>query len=129
MLWKLKPGGHAGIVLANGSMSSELEIRKAMIRGDVVEVMVSLPGKLFLNTPISCCLWFLTNDKTKNGRDRRKETLFIDGRDLGYMKTRALKILTDEDIKKIQDTVFLWREGKKYNDIEGFCKSSSTMDI
>ena len=129
MLWKLKPGGQAGIVLANGSMSSDLEIRKAMIKGDVVEAMISLPSNLFLNTPISCCLWFLTNDKTKNGRDRRKETLFIDGRNLGVMKTRALKILTDKDIQKIQDTVSSWRGGKKYKDFEGFCKSSTMTEI
>ena len=68
-MWKLKIGGQAGIVLANGSMSSntsgEGDIREAMIKGDVVEVMISLPDKLFLNTSIPCCLWFLTNDKTK----------------------------------------------------------------
>ena len=74
MLWKLKPGGQAGIVLANGSLSSntsgEGNIRKAMIEGDVVEVMIALPGQLFLNTQIPVCIWFLTNDKTANGRAR-----------------------------------------------------------
>ena len=81
MLWKLGPGGQAGVVLANGSMSSntggEGDIRKAMIEGDVVEIMITLPGQLFLNTPIPVCLWFLTNDKNKNGRKRKNETLFI----------------------------------------------------
>ncbi|MDC0340113.1 type I restriction-modification system subunit M [Pelagibacteraceae bacterium] len=133
ILWKLKTGGQAGIVLANGSMSSntsgEGQIREAMIEGDIVEVMISLPGKLFLNTQIPCCLWFLTNDKTKNGRDRRNETLFIDGRNLGSMKTKALKILTNEDIQKIKDTVFLWRKGEGYEDIKGFCNSSINDDI
>ena len=66
---KLRPGGQAGVVLANGSMSSntsnEGNIREKMIREDVVEVMVALPGQLFLNTTISVCLWFLTNDKTQ----------------------------------------------------------------
>jgi type I restriction enzyme M protein len=75
MLWKLRPGGEAGVVLANGSMSSnqsgEGQIREAMVRGDVVEVMVALPGQLFLNTQIPVCLWFLTNDKIQRGRDRR----------------------------------------------------------
>ena len=72
--------GQAGVVLANGSMSSnangEGEIRKSMIEADVVEIMISLPGQLFLNTQIPVCLWFLTNDKTKNGRNRKDETLF-----------------------------------------------------
>jgi type I restriction enzyme M protein len=127
MLWKLKKGGQAGIVLSNGSMTSntsgENKIREAMINGDVVEVMISLPDKLFLNTQIPCCLWFLTNDKTKNGRDRKKETLFIDARNLGSMKSKVLKILDDEDIQKIKNTVSLWRKGNGYEDIEGFCKS------
>ena len=133
MLWKLGPGGQAGVVLANGSMSSntggEGEIRKAMIEGDVVEVMIALPGQLFLNTQIPVCLWFLTNDKTKNGRNRKNETLFIDARNLGTMETRVLKVLTDEDIQKIEDTVSSWREGKNYRDIEGYCKSSTTEEI
>ena len=133
MLWKLRPGGQAGIVLANGSMSSntssEGEIREAMIKGDVVEVMVALPGQLFLNTQIPVCLWFLTNDKTANGRDRKNETLFIDARNLGTMETRVLKVLTDEDIQKVQDTVSSWRTGEGYEDVEGYCKSSTTEEI
>ena len=133
MLWKLRPGGQAGVVLANGSMSSntsgEGEIREAMIKGDVVEVMVALPGQLFLNTQIPVCLWFLTNDKTANGRDRKNETLFIDARNLGTMETRALKVLTDEDIQKVEDIVSSWRKGEGYEDIKGFCKSSTSEEI
>jgi len=133
MLWKLKQGGQAGIVLANGSMGSntsgENNIRQAMVEGDVVEIMISLPGQLFLNTQIPCCLWFLTNDKKRNGIDRRKKTLFIDARNFGTMETRALKILTNEEIKKIQKTVLSWRSGKNYKDIQGYCKSSSIDEI
>ena len=133
MLWKLAPGGQAGVVLANGSMSSntggEGEIRKAMIEGDVVEIMIALPGQLFLNTQIPVCLWFLTNDKTKNGRSRKHETLFVDARNLGTMETRVLKVLSDEDIQKVQDTVSSWRTGDGYEDIEGYCKSSTTKEI
>jgi len=133
MLWKLRPGGQAGVVLANGSMSSntggEGQIREAMVRGDVVEVMVALPGQLFLNTQIPVCLWFLTNDKTMNGRDRRGETLFIDARQLGTMETRVLKIFTHEDIAKIQETVQSWKTGEGYEDVAGFCKSVSLEEI
>jgi type I restriction enzyme M protein len=133
MLWKLRPGGQAGVVLANGSMSSntggEGEIREAMVRGDVVEVMVALPDKLFLNTGIPVCLWFLTNDKTMSGRDRRGETLFIDARQLGTMETRVLKVFTDEDIAKIADTVQAWKTGEDYKDVAGFCKSASLEEI
>lgn len=133
MLWKLRPGGQAGVVLANGSMSSnqsgEGQIREAMVRGDVVEVMISLPGQLFLNTPIPVCLWFLTNDKTANGRDRRGETLFIDARQLGSMETRVLKVFTDEDIAKIADTVEAWKSDEGYEDVAGFCASASLKEI
>ena len=133
ILWKLKPGGQAGIVLANGSMSSntknEGQIREQMIKGDVIEVMIALPGQLFLNTPVPVCLWFFTNDKNKNGRDRRNEILFIDGRNLGNMKTRSLKVLSDTDIKKISDTVLSWRKGINYKDILGFCKNAKIEEI
>lgn len=133
MLWKLKPSGQAGIVLSNGSMSSntsgEGDIRKLMIEGDVVEVMIALPGQLFMNTQIPCCLWFLTNDKSKNGRDRRNKTLFIDAKNLGTMQTRSLKILTDNDIQKISHTVSTWRKGDGYEDIKGYCKNVSNEEI
>lgn len=133
ILWKLAPGGQAGVILSNGSMASntsgEGDIRKAMIKGDVVEIMIALPGQLFFNTTVPCCLWFLTNDKTQNGRDRKNETLFLDARNLGKMETKVLKVLTDEDIKNIADTVSSWRDGNGYEDIEGFCKSSTTEEI
>jgi type I restriction enzyme M protein len=137
MLWKLRPGGEAGVVLANGSMSSnqsgEGQIREAMVRGDVVEVMVALPGQLFLNTQIPVCLWFLTNDKTQRGRDRRGETLFIDARQMGTMKTRVERVLTDEDIEKIAGTVHAWRNDGEtpdaYEDVAGFCYSAKLAEI
>ncbi|HNG47884.1 MAG TPA: class I SAM-dependent DNA methyltransferase, partial [Agitococcus sp.] len=89
MLYHLKPTGRAGIVLANGSMSStqnsEGQIRQAMIEADVVEVMVALPSQLFFNTQIPACLWFLAKQKTT----RKGEVLFIDARKLGQMISRA----------------------------------------
>ncbi len=89
ILHHLKPSGSAGVVLANGSMSSnqsnEGHIRRAMVEGDGVEVMVALPPQLFFNTQIPACLWFLTKDKTKHGRNRKGEVLFIDARKLGRM--------------------------------------------
>ena len=133
IFWKLRPGGRAGVVLANGSMSTatggEGEIRAAMVRGDVVEAMVALPGQLFLNTQIPVCLWFLTNDKISKGQDRRSETLFIDARQLGTMQTRVLKLLTTDDIARIADTVQAWRSGEGYEDVAGFCKSASLAEI
>lgn len=74
ILWKLNLGGRAGVVLANGSMSSsavgERQIREAMVRANVVEAMVALPGQLFINTAIPACLWFLVNRKTSNTKKK-----------------------------------------------------------
>ena len=75
------------------------------------------------------CLWFLSTDKTTNGRDRKGETLFIDARQLGAMETRVLKVFTDEDIAKIQETVQAWKTGEGYEDVAGFCKSASLEEI
>ncbi len=113
---KLKPSGSAGVVMANGSMTSnsggEGDIRARMVEDDLVACMVALPEKLFRSTGIPVCIWFFAKDKSagKGGSvDRRGEVLFIDGRSLGHMVTRAERAFSDADIKKIADTYHLWR--------------------
>ena len=133
MLYHLKPNGRAGIVLANGSMSSsqnsEGDIRKKMVEADVVECMISLPGQLFFNTQIPACLWFLTKQKTT----RKGEVLFIDARKLGTMISRVQIEFSDADIQQIANTVHSWRgdgeTGDSYADEAGFCCSVSLKDI
>lgn len=134
----LAPNGTAGVVLANGSMSStqsgEDVIRKEMLEQDVVDCMVALPGSLFYSTTIPACLWFLARNKNpaKGMRDRRKQVLFIDARKLGVMVDRVRRELTDEDIARIADTYHVWRgeEGfGEYADIAGFCKSATLDEI
>ena len=119
ILWHLAPNGTAGVVLANGSMSSaqsgEDEIRKAMVEADVVDCMVALPGQLFYSTQIPACLWFLARNKNPGGklRDRRGEVLFIDARKLGTLVDRTRKEFSDEDIAKIAGTYHAWRGGQE----------------
>ena len=130
MLYHLKPTGRAGIVLANGSMSStqnsEGAIRAAMVEADVVEVMVSLPSQLFFNTQIPACLWFLVKQKTK----RKGEVLFIDARKMATMISKVQAELSDEAIKKIENVVAAWRgEGGDYQDVAGFCRSAKLSEI
>jgi type I restriction enzyme M protein len=140
MLYHLAPTGAMGLLLANGSMSSntatEGTIRQALVENDLVECMVALPGQLFTNTQIPACIWFLTKDKkngiNKNGitlRDRSKEILFIDARDLGYMKDRVLRDFKNEDIRKVADTFHNWQQGEGYEDEPGFCKSVAFEEI
>ena len=131
----LSPRGTAGFVLANGSMSSaqsnEGEIRKNLLEADLVDCMVALPGQLFRSTQIPVCLWFLARSRRNgNFRDRRRETLFIDARDMGSLIDRTHRELPSEEIAKIAETYHAWREGRdEYQDTPGFCKSATLEDI
>lgn len=136
MLYHLKANGRAGIVLANGSMSSsqnsEGDIRRAMVEADVVEVMVALPGQLFFNTQIPACLWFLVKQKPV----RKGQVLFIDARKLGTMISRVQAELSDAVIERIAATVAAWRGEAgaaesvvKYEDIPGYCRSVPLAEI
>ncbi|KIZ39954.1 DNA methyltransferase [Rhodopseudomonas palustris] len=143
----LAPSGTAGVVLANGSMSStqsgEDTIRRALIEGvdgkpGVVDCMIALPGQLFYSTQIPVCLWFLARDKS-NGiardaklRDRRGEILFIDARKLGHMVDRTRKEFSDADIDKITRAYHAWRgesDAGAYEDVPGFCKAAKLEEI
>lgn len=139
----LAPRGTAGVVLANGSMSSqqsgEGDIRKAMIEADQVDCMVALPGQLFFSTQIPACLWILARDKSANGhRDRRGEVLFIDARKLGFMVDRVRREFSEEDIEKIAGAYHRWRakpEAREkngwtnYQDEPGFCKAATLEEV
>ncbi len=133
----LSPSGTAGVVLANGSMSSnqsgEGEIRKNLIEADLVDCMVAMPGQLFYSTQIPVCLWFLARKKDPNGfRGRKGEILFIDARKMGVMVDRTRRELTEEDIKKIADAYHAWRGEKSagtYEDVPGFCKAAKLEEI
>ena len=146
ILHHLSPRGRAGVVLANGSMSSnqsgEGDIRRAMVEADVVDVMVALPPQLFFNTQIPACLWFLSKDKSgaavpggKKGRDRREEVLFVDARKLGRMDSRVNRVFDDENVARIAATVHRWRadgeEGayEPYADVPGFCRAVKLAEI
>lgn len=135
MLYHLAPNGSMGLLLANGSMSSnsnnEGTIRRALVENDLVESMVALPGQLFTNTQIPACIWFLTrNKKERNGlRDRSGQVLFIDARGLGYMKDRVLRDFRKEDIERIAGTFHAWRKGGGYADEAGFCMSATLAEI
>ena len=142
ILYHLAPHGTAGVVLANGSLSSnqsgEGEIRRNMIAADKIDCIVAMPGQLFYTTQIPVTLWILASNK-QNGigqegrplRDRSGQTLFINAREMGYMRTRVERDFTEEDRARIVGVYHNWRgDGDgDYADIPGFCKAATIDDI
>ncbi len=135
-LYHLSPKGVAGFVLSKGSLTSKTSnedvIRKNMIEAGLVDCIVNLPAKLFLNTQIPACLWFVSNKRHGCNGDRKRddEILFIDAGDLGHLINRRTREFSDEDIARVSDTYHQWR-GKDgdYQDQPGFCASVSIERI
>jgi type I restriction enzyme M protein len=140
-VYHLNPKGVAGFVLAKGSLSSktsgEDKIRKALIEAGLVDCIVNLPTKLFLNTQIPACLWFLSREK-ESGKNhpRRDKILFIDARNMGKLINRRTRELTngeesadENDIGVIANTYRNWKSGEGYADIPGFCKSALVSEV
>lgn len=127
-LYHLAPTGTAGFVLAKGSLTSntsgEGEIRKALIEANLIDCIVNLPAKLFLNTQIPASLWFMKRGRTT------QDILFIDARNLGHLINRRTKELSDVDTDKIAQTYHDWKtKSTGYEDIKGFCKSASLEEV
>jgi len=144
MLYHLSPRGVMATVLSNGSLSSNTSgegvIRKNLVENDLVECIVALPKQLFYNTGIPACIWVLRREKNTHS----KEVLFIDASEMGYMKDRVHRNLSDTDdekkkgnfhengqgdIQKIAATYHNWRKGENYENIKGYCKAATIEDI
>jgi len=134
-LYHLSPSGQAGFVLAKGSLTTktngEHDIRKSIIDSGLVDCIVNMPPKLFLNTQIPASLWFLSKNKT-NGkyRNRMNEILFIDARNMGHLINRRTREFSKEDIEKVAETYHNWRNPDgKYEDVKGFCNSTPIEQV
>jgi type I restriction enzyme M protein len=130
--------------LSKGSLTSnssgEDVIRKALVDADLIDCIVNLPTKLFLNTQIPACLWFMKKKKQHDATSssRKGQILFIDARNMGHLINRRTRELSAEDIQKIADTYHAWKfptdgvvaEGRgEYTDIQGFCKSATLDEV
>jgi len=137
-MYHLAPSGQAGFVLAKGALTSksggEGDIRKELVEADLIDCIVNLPAKLFLNTQIPASLWFMSRNRSNPAisgtsskfRNRTGEILFIDARNLGHLINRRTKMLSEEDIKTISDTYHNWRNTDgNYEDVKGFCASAT----
>lgn len=142
MASRLSTRGRAGIVLANGSMTSgtsgEADVRKRLVESDLIECMVSLPPQLFSNTQISACLWFISNNKSPAGNgatDRSNQILFIDCRHLGKVRLSRTQIaFSDAELDTVAATYHRWRgtqfaDDKSYDDEPGFCRSVTVDQV
>lgn len=127
MIYHLSPNGKIGMVLANGSLSSQTgnegEIRKNIIEDDLVECIVAMPDKLFYSTGIPVSLWILNKNKKQKGK-----TLFIDARNMGEMVTRAHRQLREEEIMKIADTYKAFVNGN-LEEVQGYSAIATTEEI
>ena len=126
-LYHLAPTGTAGFVLAKGSLTSntsnEGEIRKALIEANLIDAIVNLPAKLFLNTQIPASIWFMKKGRTT------KDILFIDSRNMGELINRRTKEFSSDDTDYIAKIYHNWKNNKEYEDIKGFCKSASLEEV
>lgn len=133
MLWKLRPGGRAGIVLSNGSLTADDGgqncIREAMVKKGLVEAIISLPNKLFSNFKGGVCIWFLVNKSTPTSLESPPSVLFIDARKMGELVDRANRTLNDTDIEILSSLVRHWRSGDSYEDIPGLCRDVPIGEI
>jgi len=127
MIHHLAPNGKIGMVLANGSLSSqsggEGGIRRKIVESDLVEGIVAMPTQLFYTTQIPVSLWFVSRNKKQKNR-----TLFIDARKMGTMVNRRLREMTAEDIAKIAATFEAFNSGT-LADVKGFCAAVTTDEI
>ncbi len=135
-IYYLSPKGIAGFVLAKGSLTSKTSgegvIRKNLIEAGLVDCIVNLPTKLFLNTQIPASLWFISNKRHGYNGDRNRagEILFIDAHELGHLINRRTRDFSDADIQKVADTYHNWRKkGGSYKDVPGFCASTPIAKV
>ena len=127
MVHHLNRTGRMGMVLANGSLSSQTNnegvIRSNLIEADLIEGIVAMPGQLFYNTQIPVCLWIISKKKVQPGK-----TLFIDARNMGTMVSRKLREFTDDDIAKVAGAFDAFREGELEEE-KGFSAVATIEDI
>lgn len=130
MVYHLSSVGRAAIVLANGSLSSQTkgegQIRQNLVEAGLVECIVALPKQLFFNTGIPACIWFLSKPHQAAGR---KEILFIDASDIGYMEDRVHRAFADEDLARIAGVYHVWQKNEGYSDEPGFVKAASLEEV
>jgi type I restriction enzyme M protein len=141
MVSKLSDNGVAGFILANGALSGggeEYKIRRKLIENNLVEAILVLPRNLFYTTDISVTLWIVNKnkkaqskkvgDETREYRDREKEILFMDLRQMGEPFEKKYTQFSDADIQKVTSTYHQWQI-KMLEGIPEFCYSATFGEV
>ena len=129
MVSKLSENGIAGFILANGALSGggeEYKIRRKLIENNLVEAILVLPQDMFYTTNISVTVWILNKnkkahsrsigDEQRHYRNREKEILFMDLRQIGEPFEKKYTQFSDDDIKKVTSTYHQWQTATMIND-------------
>jgi type I restriction enzyme M protein len=148
MVSKLSENGVAGFILANGALSGggdEYKIRRKLIENNLVEAILVLPQDMFYTTNISVTVWILNKnkkeqvktvgDETRHFRNREREILFLDLRQLGEPFEKKFTQFSESDIQKVASTYHNWQlvqthgRASQYQNIPEFCYSASFEEI
>lgn len=116
MIASLNADGVMGVVMPHGVLfrgSSEKEIRKGILNGDLLEAVIGLPAGLFYGTGIPACLLIINKNKPVS---RQGKVLFING-ELEYEEGKNQNKLRDIDIDKIVSTFEGYTRIKRYSEI------------
>ncbi len=102
ILYSLKKNGRAAVVVPEGFISAKSGIEniilKHLVEQKKISGVISLPGKVFANTPTNVSIIFIENDK------KNDKVVLIDAADVGSIikdQNKERLILTEEDQLRI----------------------------
>lgn len=122
--------GRAAILFPHGILfrNEEQEMRKELVKHDVVECVIGIGKNLFFNSPMEACIVICRMNKPF---DRRGRVLFINARD-EVVRLNAQSYLEENNIRRISDTYKAFREEKGFSaiaTIEEIQKNDSKLSI
>lgn len=114
--YRLSNNGKAFMILPHGILfrgQAEGEIRKKLIENNLIDAIIGLPDKMFLNTQIPTLILILNKNKTS------KDILFIDS-SKNCIKRAKQNDMSEEHINKIIETYRERREIEKYSHLASY---------
>jgi type I restriction enzyme M protein len=113
MVAVLNKQGQLGVVMPHGVLfrgSSEGEIRKELLKEDLVEAVIGLAPNLFYGTGIPTAILVLNRSKKP---ERKGRVLLINAAE-DFGEGTAQNCLRDQDVEKISKTFHIYRDVGRY---------------